>query len=201
MAKIDDYKKSRALLHKSKRLSLVQLPFDSPQSQSAQSATLCDISSRQIQLLNLVLYYIRSESELAFCFRLLLDFQLSGGLRISECLRPAQFNISRLGQVFVPGSKGSNDKLITPFYFQTWWLSHGPVVFNPFNHVSRFVIYRLYKKLGINLINSGSLHAKITHSLRHLNVKLMQEIGLSNENLSLFIGHKSHKSIEWYAKD
>jgi integrase len=163
-----------------------------------QSASLCELDNNQLSALNACLYFIYSNPKAATLERVLVDLMLSGGLRISEVLNPAGFKVNMLGQVYVIGSKGSENKLVTPLFMREWWLANKCNGFNPFFNYSRFAVHRMFVRNGIFLCGSSGYKNKTTHSLRHLNVALMQLMELPKEELSRLIGHKSFSAINYY---
>jgi integrase len=173
-------------------------PINSVPSLSAQSVTVCAPPADTLLLLDHALHFITIKSNVPMVEKLLVDLMLSGGLRVSEALNQSQFKINYLGQVYINGLKGSNNKLVTPLFFRDWWLSNAPIVFNPFINYSRFCVHRLFVANSLIIVNSGQSKNSTTHSLRHLNVTLMQLMELPKEELSRLIGHKSLTAINYY---
>jgi integrase len=176
----------------------VLIPAKPGLSPFAQSASLCLPDSNTLSLLNNTIYFLTSNQCHSMPELLLVDLMLSGGLRISEVLNPPTFQINMLGQVYIVGSKGSNSKLVTPLFFRYWWQARAPFVYSPFINYSRFFAYRLFKKHSLVLYNKKGGNNSCTHSLRHLQVSLMQLLELPQEELSRLIGHKSLTAIKYY---
>jgi uncharacterized protein YabE (DUF348 family) len=65
---------------------------------------------------------------------------------------------------------------------------------------SRFYYYRLFLKCGVSLSIEGNAKKSVTHAGRHLQSRILQESGIDIEENKRYIGHKSVKSTEKYAK-
>jgi len=164
----------------------------------AQSITLCQPDNSLLRILDIVVYTITSPSASYKLERVLLDLMLSGGLRISEVLGPGVLKVNMLGQVFIQGSKGSDNKLVTPIHFKSFWVNSIGTVANPFMHISRFSFYKWLRKNEISIDLGKNGNNKVTHSLRHLHVYLMELMNLSEKEMSEILGHKNIKNIKYY---
>jgi len=82
--------------------------------------------------------------------------------------------------------------------------SHGYFTFcrknslKPFDGLSRFCVYRIFKKIGITYTNSNSVYMSVTHAPRHIIAAELQKIDKNNEFTSDFLRHKSLNSINYY---
>lgn len=126
--------------------------------------------------------------------------QLRGGFRISEVLKMLPSQIINDTDLYIKSDKGSNSKRVhVPEISKLlikWRLNH----IAPFKGVSRFQVYRMYKRLGIVLENTGKKNMSVTHAMRKNYVrdtyKSSNNMGVTKE----VVGHKSVKSTEHYVK-
>lgn len=165
---------------------------------STQFAELCVPENEALLLLKTILYTITLNSAVPLMFKRFLDLQLSAGLRVSELLSPPTFKINYLGQIYVYGSKGSNNKLVTPLFYRSYWSMLAPSVRNPYYGLSRFVMYRLYNKYELSYLHNNNVNKSVTHSIRHLHVMLMELMELPETEIARILGHKSLTAIKYY---
>lgn len=187
-----------SLVEKNRQKKLEENRIKAVSTPKAQYATLCRPGILDERLLNSVLFNVGPDSPAPYLLRVLIDLQVSGGLRISECLNQRELKVTLLGQVLIRGSKGSQDKLVTPIFFPDYWRSRAGIQLNPFINLTRFSVYKLYKKYGIQMLTNGDSNNLVTHSLRHLSVHLNQMLDLSDSELSRILGHKSLTAIKFY---
>ena len=122
------------------------------------------------------------------------------GLRISEVLALTSECVISGNQLFIKGSKGSENRVIQVIYapqcINSLLMSNVPLsaVF------SRFYVYRELKKYGLYAYFDGNSNASATHLSRHLKVLELKKNNVPRETISKFIGHKSIKSLVYYEK-
>jgi integrase len=177
---------------------LVRTTFeDSP---SAQTTTLCRPGSRSEMAIKTAVLNIDGTKYLSSTDKVVLEFSLTYGLRISEILAITRDNLLGNGRVFINGKKRSCNRILDGFkYYEA--LSKFLRLFNSISQVySRFYYYRLFLKLGISLEIPGNQHRAVTHAGRHLLSKDILRNNIDMSDLQRYIGHKSGKSTEYYAK-
>lgn len=129
-----------------------------------------------------------------------VELQLFYGLRISECLNITTSDISNTGHIRIRGAKGSNDRIVIPYRFASFWQNEAKAILPIGNIYSRFWFYRQYKNLGLYAIFGNSKVNSVTHLFRHLNILSLKdnfnETGLTRN----FIGHKSINSTLHYER-
>lgn len=178
-----------------------QTPINSVPIPTAQSTTLCGVvtsrckgaeagKSLELQLKNNypAIYYI-------------FLLQKKYGLRISEVLSISHKNITSEGNVLVKGSKGSNDHFVDIDDIKDFMLECRFQLRNPFTGISRFHVYRVYKKLGINIEYHYGTKQAVTHGFRYAKVKEISEIDNTLDTAQLVLGHKNQSSTKHYKKD
>jgi len=70
----------------------------------------------------------------------------------------------------------------------------------PFKGITRFQVYRMYKRLGIVHCNGVNKNKSVTHTMRK---EFVQDNHRSTKNIEVtadLVGHKSIKSTEYYVK-
>ena len=167
---------------------------------SAQSTTLCGV------------YNIRMTEEYSsdMWFSSLCDYservamvyllQKRFALRISEALSISPKNITSKGSIVIKGLKGSNDKLIDLPELRNYFIECRNNGVYPFNGLSRFAVYRIYKKFLINNNEFYGCKVAVTHGFRYQKVREIQEIEKDFSLSKIVLGHKSISSTEHYAK-
>lgn len=128
----------------------------------------------------------------------IIMLQLLGGLRISEVLGIKYNHITSSGAVNVRGLKGSNNKFVVVSELRNWLLYCKDSKINPFDGISRFMVYRFYKKHSISYLFEGRNHKSVTHYLRHL---FAMDVNSSADNITDVkeaLGQKSINSTKHY---
>lgn len=129
-----------------------------------------------------------------------IELQLHYGLRISECLNITASDISNTGHIRIRGAKGSNDRIVIPYRFASFWQNEASAILPLKNVYSRFWFYRNYKNLGLYAIFGNSKVKSVTHLFRHLNILSLKD-NFNETNLTRqFIGHKSINSTKHYER-
>lgn len=128
----------------------------------------------------------------------IIMLQLLGGLRISEVLGIKYHHITSSGAVNVRGLKGSNNKFVVVSELRSWLLYCKDSRVNPFDGISRFMVYRFYKKHSISCLFDNRFHCSVTHYLRHLFA--MDVISSADSILEVkdALGQKSLNSTKHY---
>ena len=129
-----------------------------------------------------------------------IELQLHYGLRISECLNITTSDVSRTGHIRIRGTKGSNDRIVIPYRFSSFWQNEASAILPLCNIYSRFWFYRQYKNLGLYAIFGNSRVKSVTHLFRHLNILSLKESFNETGLTKHFIGHKSINSTLHYER-
>lgn len=128
----------------------------------------------------------------------ILTIQAAYGLRISEVLAIQGKDISPGGAIKIKGLKRSNDRLVAVTELKAWWLSQREKPGKVFDGLSRFAVYRAYKRLNIGLNLPGRKHKAVTHAFRHLVVNDLRKIATDDKEVSKFTGHRAEKNTAIY---
>lgn len=126
--------------------------------------------------------------------------QLVGGFRVSDVLGIQWRHIISPTDVLVIQGKGSNAKRVHVPQCSKFFNHIISSKRNPFSHISRFQVYRLYKRLGLTIQNGNGKNSSVTHSFRKLYVRDMEGHADNLEQIQQSIGHKSIKSTQYYEK-
>lgn len=129
-----------------------------------------------------------------------IELQLFYGLRISECLNINTSDISSTGHIRVRGAKGSDDRIVIPYKFASFWQNEAKAILPVSSVYSRFWFYRQYKNLGLYAIFGNSKVKSVTHLFRHLSILSLKNNFNESDLTRKFIGHKSINSTLHYER-
>lgn len=130
----------------------------------------------------------------------LTDLLFTNGLRVSEALSIRSADIASNGMVKVRGLKGSKDRICYTTLMSRELValrSTGGLIFG---NLSRFYVYREFKKLGISFSVPGMEKKAVTHAPRHLFVLQAKASGWDTADTQAAIGHNSIQSTEYYER-
>ena len=128
-----------------------------------------------------------------------VDLMLSGGLRLSELLSAQAFFVNPLGQIVVPGRKGSADKLVSPLFQTQFWADKRGWVANPFTFVSRWAWYRFFVRNGVYMSEHGRKNKVVTHTARKLLAHQLFNGGIELSGIRDIMGHRAESSTLYYS--
>jgi site-specific recombinase XerC len=140
-----------------------------------------------------------NKTELGLMYHICL-IQLRGGFRVSEVLKMTSTNVIDGSNLYIVSDKGSISKRVyVPEISKelTKWKKN---TIAPFKHISRFQVYRMYKRLGIGIVNGKNKNDSVTHALRK---NYIRESHASTNDIELtkeLIGHKNVKSTSHYLR-
>ena len=160
-----------------------------PLNPCAQTDSLCVVGSSQDSeyLSNLSrLEVLKKDRKLEF---LLISLIYREGLRVSEALSITHASLLANRWIVVKGLKGSSDRLIEDAELVGLLRDLSSVGSGLFNVFDRFYVYRLFKSLNINYSSGSSSKLSVTHAGRHLLVKNMRSMGISEELIKTKMGH------------
>jgi len=166
----------------------------------AQSVIPCDPrNDRLIQMQRLITGYI-ADQRLPISIRLLLDIMLSGGCRVSEVIQPGGFMVLPTGAVKIYQSKTKSTHIFN--------LTHLTSVIDKYkggncilcSGYSRFQIYRLFKKMGIESTFDGLSKSSVCHLPRHLVGALTYTTDHNLQDVAKVLNHANQKNSLYYVK-
>lgn len=128
-----------------------------------------------------------------------IELMMAGGLRVSEVLNISAYDITTLGHIRIKGSKGSSDRVVRVFDGLDYMLRCKENSVAPFRDISRYYVYREFKKLGITHKFFGKAKASVTHFFRQLVSRSMEEENFTDEQRRQFLGHKGKSSLKHYS--
>lgn len=137
-------------------------------------------------------------SDYSFTVGIVYVLQSRYALRISEVLGISPKNITSSGTIIVKGLKGSNDKYIDVIELRDFFKECKFNNVSPFKNISRYFVYRTYKKFNINCSESYGTKTAVTHGFRYKKVREIQEIEKDLTVSSIVLGHKSLSSTKHY---
>lgn len=128
----------------------------------------------------------------------ILLIQYESGARISEVLNIRGVDISGNRMIVLRGSKGSGDRTVSVNSNWAFWSKMKGMHMLVFQGFTRFYVYREYKKLGISFKFAGKGKKSVTHSLRHIMGRSLQENKVNKKLIQKQLGHESEKSTDSY---
>lgn len=137
-------------------------------------------------------------SDYSFTVGIIYVLQSRYALRVSEVLGIGPKNITSSGTIVVKGLKGSNDKYIDIIELRNFFKECKVNNVSPFKGISRYFVYRTYKKFNINCSESYGTKTAVTHGFRYKKVREIQEIEKDLTVSSIVLGHKSLSSTKHY---
>lgn len=166
----------------------------------AQDNTLCDqVTQLNVSLMSAIDNFLNDET-ICVQSRVACELQLLSGCRVSEILNISHTDILTGGKILVKGLKGSDDRVIYSSRFTSYLNSCKMSLCDPFKYLSRFMLYRDYKKKGIMMLFKNASYRSVTHALRHLYIEELKGAGLTNANIQTNIGHKTSQSTLHYVE-
>lgn len=145
-------------------------------------------------------YYVKvySLSSCSQIDKLLIEIMWSSGCRVSEALRLKYTDFSRSGLFKITASKKSNATFARITYNLPYLLAHISTSGYIFHGISRFYVYRLFKKMNLILCTSRIGNNSVTHYFRKQLAADAYHLGNSLENITTVLGHKSANSAIYY---
>jgi len=125
---------------------------------------------------------------------------LNYGLRISEIIRCDRADLLPGRKVMFRGLKNSYNRILDEFPYYDSFVGHIQKWGKIELIFSRFYYYRLFLKCGVTISIEGNNKRSVTHAGRHLQSRMLEESGIEIEENKRYIGHKSIKSTERYAR-
>lgn len=131
---------------------------------------------------------------------LLYLFLLDSGCRVAEALELKHGQIMTLGNVIIHGKKGSKERIVVTQLTRHYMLQCRSNLVDPFSEVTYDCFYKTLKRKGVGVRFGNNQNMSVTHYFRHMHVLLNSSNGAKLESSQSFLGHKSVKSTESYAK-
>lgn len=167
----------------------------------AQIAKLCSTDSKKmfdVAILGRQSAVVRKIDERCF---VVLTILMNTGCRISECLNISPYDITVSGAFYIKGLKGSESRLYKLPEVANYMVNCKRLGVYPFEGLSRFYVYRVFKKCGIGYRFEGNKHASVTHLPRHVMAIDAKSIEGGNNYVTDVLRHKSEKNRAYYDKE
>lgn len=130
--------------------------------------------------------------------KMLTELIALNGLRVSEALSVESKCITQDGRILIKGGKGSSDRIcFSREYVEEWKRKRLNSAWNV-RYISRYRMYRLFKKYDITWKEINHKKTSVTHAFRKLAAR---DVYLNEKNLvniTTALGHKSKKSAKHY---
>jgi len=167
-------------------------------SMSAPTMKQCDIESTDIPELKALRSILDKLATPTNPYYQILLLQLRGALRISEVLQITYMQVLDSQSIYVKCLKGSNDKVVHVPELTEQLKKWKTYKIKPFSQISRFSVYRFYKRLGISFPKKKGKLSNVTHAVRNIVIKSMRSNNYTDEQIAQIIGHRSVKSTGYY---
>jgi len=141
-----------------------------------------------------------TKSNLTIDLKCLLDIMLSSGCRVSEVISNKGIEVRLDGSLVLYQSK-TKKYLITKTQYHANYLKkwRGGRYLNLCQY-SRFQIYRIFKKYGLEAQFEGSTYSSVTHIARKLNGALLYADTHNIDDVAKSLNHSNNKNSEFYVK-
>jgi len=133
-------------------------------------------------------------------FGFIMIIQHRSGCRISEVLKVSWRDIVNESEIIVHCDKGSLPKRVYVPEMSAFLPRFKKYMINPFEGVSRFQMYRLYRRLGISVENGPNKKKSVTHAFRKEYAQSTYDTSNSIEITRDILGHKNTTSTNHYVK-
>lgn len=177
---------SFAGLEKKTMRKTCKVPISKPLKSSAQSATLCVLPGQAKIVSELIVDRINSDSDLSIIIKALVELQFSHGLRISECLAIDNSDLLSSNRIRIKSLKGSIQRIIVFNDSHGYFKMCRSTGSKPFDCISRFCVYRIYKRIGISYYDGTSAYSSVTHAPRHIVASELRKVDKDNTFTSDF---------------
>lgn len=154
----------------------------------------CEIVTRFEEKVQMIL----SRNDVEERLKMIIYLQNLSGCRISEILNIRSSDYLSNGLIKIIGLKRSSDRLIRIEKYTEYFSFCKANNKAPFSNISRYYVYREYRKLGLVVSFVDSNKKAVTHSFRY---RYVQNLDRNNVDLNLIkqeIGHKNVKTTERY---
>lgn len=168
---------------------------------SAQSTKLCGVEYEKYVSIDASRFVNGREFNLSQNDRLLIEIMSVSGCRVSEVLSVGWQQLGFDGSIYILGLKGSYSKIVKVTYMREYVIQLRTRKINPFMGLSRFYVYRLFKKIGISVKTVPGGKMKVTHAFRHDNAKSQELSGFDIDTTARFLGHKKVESTKHYRNE
>ena len=165
---------------------------------SAQSIKVCDVGGiveGSVESLYMLVDKLKILNE---SLAMIMIIQFEYGVRISEVLSIKHIYINKIGGFKLRGSKGSNNRYIYNRYIASFMMRCKSRSVDPFEGISRFQVYRRYRKLGLSKKFGNNINSSVTHLGRHIYAENVNSSMGNIEDTAIQIGHKSSNSTKHY---
>lgn len=180
---------------------LLNLRIKSVTTPTAHKAQLCQESSFTKRKQDRFISDLVKKKDLSYQDKAVIELMYLYGLRISEVLKVNVYDITNQGSVLIKGLKRSDNRIVYPVEFRSFWINAGSSVLPIGLIFSRFYYYRLFRKLGYSGKYGSNQKDSVTHYFRHELVLSLKKQGYDKRSISQFLSHRSLKSLDHYEKN
>jgi hypothetical protein len=168
---------------------------------SAQYTTPCAFRTQPLEQRFADCEAIFARNDISFVDKACIEMSIYGGMRISSILQFSYKHVLSDLRCCVPQCKGSSNIIYIPVFTRSFVFNVRKYKLTPFEGMSRFYYYRLFKKLGLSEKFGTNNNFSVTHIGRHLQGINHRCLDSNNFDKSQVLGHKNAKNITHYEKD
>ena len=190
-----------------KRDSISNIVFSAPErnesvlSPAAQSTKLLHVSPTLAKEHDKVVGLLNNDPDIPGYLKAGLYLMYASGLRVSELLNIRSEDLRPYQYIRIRGLKNSKDRYVYPPTEAGLWFRDRLYMPNLLSQISRFYMYRLFKRHGLYFKNEGKGHDSVTHYFRVLYIRTLEAYGADNNEIMQAIGHKNVNSQQYYKNE
>jgi len=164
----------------------------------AQTVTLCAQAGAVQKPSERLLAGIMKDTTLGIRMKCFIELQFAYGLRVSEVLQIFHNDLLSSNRIRIKSLKGSTQRIIVFNDSFGYFNICRYAGVSPFMDISRFTVYRVYKRLGINYDLGPGYKKSVTHAPRHFAANELQQENKDSAYTTDFLRHKSNESLNYY---
>ena len=174
--------------------------FASVSSPSAQYSATCEAGFKHEEFRNIVYSVAHDYQTLPLAVRYIIWIQYHSGCRINEVLALRASDCNSNNDIKLKASKWGLARIVRIPLLENMTVINVRSVGLIFDDYDRFYIYRLCKARGIYFRKGNLKVDSVTHSFRAAYAASILEVSEQSMDTARAMGHKSAKTIEYYAK-
>jgi integrase len=166
----------------------------------APTTNLCDHGvDRELRYYDYIVELITTSS-LTADLKCLLDVMLSSGCRVSEAISKRGIEVRLDGSIVIYQSKTKKYLVTRTQYHSDYLKKWRGRKYMSLSEYSRFQVYRIFKKYGLEAQFEGSTYSSVTHLARKINGALIYANTGNLDDVAKSLNHSNKKNSEYYVK-
>jgi len=136
--------------------------------------------------------------DIDFTAHIAATIMIDHACRVSEVLKIEPKDILPEGSIKIVAGKKGNTRVIKCREFESFFLRCKANNVRPFEFLTRFRMYDLFKRVGLVLPSGQKKYKKVTHALRHAKAQFLQKSGIEEKDIQTHLAQKSINSTKHY---